>query len=159
MSRNPLGARAGPLGKCTGDRGGGDRSHSLLLLPLLLPMALPSGTRPLEHRLWLFAGQAIMVEKVIAGKKVKDRLKIGECELCLAVARQKGIRVETLAPGRGRAHSRARRKQANDTRIPRPTWACPICKVRLCRKGGEKMCFKRWCHDGNCAPCERQLVL
>ena len=103
-----------------------------------------------------------MVEKIQGGKNGKELLKKGECALCLAEAKQRRIRVEKIAPGRGRVHKVSQRRQAGNTRIPRPSWACPICQVRLCvkvRKGCQKSCFKRWCHDGNCAPCERQLVL
>ena len=96
-----------------------------------------------------------MVEKTEKGKTFKTPLSRGPCALCTSIATHSGTHVETLAPGRGRKHSKSERLMPGGGRVPWPSWACKICKVRLCKK----RCFARWDHEENCAPVDRELVL
>ena len=93
--------------------------------------------------------------KTEKGKIIKTPLTRGPCALCASIATHSGANVETLAPGRGRTHHKRRRQMPDGRRIPEPSWACKICKVRLCRK----VCFARWNHEDNGPPLDRELVL
>ena len=100
-------------------------------------------------------GNMIMIEKTEKGKVIRTPLRRGPCALCASIALHRGTHVEILAPGRGGKHRKSERRLPGDRRVPSPSWACKICKVRLCKK----VCFARWDHVDNCAPVERALVL
>ena len=103
-----------------------------------------------------------VTKRVLKGADGK-RIKKGRCELCKEIAKR-GKLVITAPSGRGKkAHSKERELPGGGG--PGQTqWACAVCKVRLCKdgtkcKGGKRMCFSTWCHEDNCAPTQRVLVL
>jgi hypothetical protein len=95
-------------------------------------------------------------------KKVCGIRGPGRCELCSAISKQKGC-LQVMEPANRQTWSRKRgqrvqKKQRllpNGKPVPRTSFACGVCRVRLCKKG----CSKKWDHETGCAPCDRQLVL
>ena len=99
-------------------------------------------------------------------KKVSGIKGPGRCELCFAVAQQKGC-MQVTEPASSRVWGRKRGQRAQKKQrllptgkpVPQTSFACGVCKVRLCKKKGKKEgCFHKWDHELVCAPCDRLLV-
>ena len=82
-------------------------------------------------------------------KRVSGIKGPGRCELCFAVAQQKGC-LQVTEPASSRVWGRKRGQRAQKKQrllptgkpVPHTSFACGVCKVRLCKKKGEKEgCF------------------